>query len=108
MLTIETAGIRIAADLEQAEALANECLRAHALLMTSMMNLRLETGVAPYEGQIAVSRVQTAMNKIVEAQGDLAKAHKSMREGYIKITGGPDDPFKCPLASLGKVTSEAA
>ncbi len=98
MLDLQTAGTRIAEDLDAAERLANETLRAVARLQVSMMNARIDSDLTPYDGQIAVVRVQQASASLVEAQGNLAKAHKSMREDFIKMTGltPPEDGDRCP------------
>lgn len=97
MLTFEAASVRVTEDLEQAEILANEALRANARLMQSMMNLRIETDLRPYEGQIAVMRVQEATAALVEAQNALAKAHKSLRSDFQRITMHADDSDPCPV-----------
>lgn len=101
MLPINLAGKRIADDLDAAERLANESLRANAQLLLSMMNARIDSDLAPYDGQLAVSRVQQAIQQIVEAQNNLAKAHKSMRAEFIEITGVGDENRRCPMGSSG-------
>lgn len=93
---VEIIGRRVADNLAHAEDLANKSLHAHAALLQSMMDVRTQTDVAPYEGQIAVMRVQAAMSKIVEAQGEIAKAHKSMRADFCRITMIPDNGERCP------------
>ena len=99
-LPIELAGKRIADDLDAAERSANELLRHLALLQVSMMNARIDSDLAPYDGQIAVARVQQAQSQTVEAMGNLAKAHTSMRKEFIEITGYPDIG-RCPVEGLG-------
>jgi hypothetical protein len=96
MLTFEAASLRVTEDLDQAERLANEALRANARLMQSMMNLRIDTDLRPYEGQIAVVRVQEATAALVEAQNALAKAHKTLRADFIRISSHADDYEPCP------------
>lgn len=96
MLTIETASRRVTADLDKAENLANELQRAIAQLQLSMMNLRIDTDIAPYEGQVSVVRVQQAQAKAVALQSDLLKAHKGLRSDFTRITMVPDDGDPCP------------
>lgn len=108
MLTIEAAGVRIAAELEDAERLTNECLRAYARLQQSMMNVRLETDLPQYQGHTAVMRLQEAQKHQVEAMGQLARLHKSMRDDFLTITGLPETFGRCPTKSLSGVDSEAA
>ena len=96
MLTVELASQRVASDLERAEKLANELQRAIAHLQVSMMNLRIDTDIAAYEGQLSVVRVQEAQAKAVALQGDLLKAHKGLRADFCRITMIPDDQVRCP------------
>ncbi len=96
MLTFETASLRVTEDLDAAERLANEALRANARLMQSMMNLRIDTDMRPYEGQIAVVRVQEATAALVEAQNALAKAHKVLRSDFVRISSHADNYDPCP------------
>ncbi|WP_156170096.1 hypothetical protein [Aurantiacibacter luteus] len=93
---VEVMGIRVADRLATAENLANQTLRAFAALQQSMMDVRTDSDVAPYEGQIAVMRVQAAAGKIVEAQSELFKAHKSLRADFCRITMLPDSNSDCP------------
>lgn len=102
MLTLETAGQRVAVDLEEAERLTNEAIRAVAKLQTSMMNTRIDTELAQYEGQVSVVRVQQASGSLVEAMNHLAKAHKGMRSDFIRITCAPDDNERCPALETGE------
>ncbi|MWV27007.1 hypothetical protein [Aurantiacibacter rhizosphaerae] len=105
---VEHAGRRVAANLAAAEDLANQTLHAHATLMQSMMDVRTQTDVAPYEGMTAVMRVQSAMSKLVEAQADIAKAHKSLRDDFTRITAVPDDGTRCPTEKyIGAVKTAA-
>ena len=69
------------------------------------MNLRIETDIAPYEGQVSVVRVQEAQSKAVSLQTDLLKAHKGLRSDFSRITMVPDDGDRCPTnpAVVGKV-----
>ena len=108
MLTVETAGVRVAADLEEAERLSNECMRAFARLQMSMMNIRLETDLPQYQGHTAVMRVQEAQRAQVEAMGQLARAHKAMRDEFLTVTGMPDRLGRCPVSGKLEVAAEAA
>lgn len=107
-LSIQTVGRRVAENLANAEDLANQTLMAYAKLMQSMMEVRTKTDVGPYEGQIAVTRLQAAMSKIVEAQGDTVKAHKLLRTDFCKITMIPDDGTRCPTEPFVEAVKDAA
>ncbi len=108
MLTIEAAGARVASDLEDAERLTNESLRALARLQLSMLNVRLDTELPQYQGQLAVVRLQEAQKQMVDAMSNLTKVHKSMREDYLKITGLPDAPGRCPRGQIALAEKTAA
>ncbi|WP_340588350.1 hypothetical protein [Erythrobacter alti] len=107
-MSVECAGRRVAENLAFAEDLANQSLHAHAKLMQSMMEVRTRTEVAPYEGMTAVMRVQAAMSKLVEAQGEIAKAHKSLRSDFTRITAIPDDGTRCPTEPFIEAVKTAA
>ena len=100
MLTVENAGVRIAEDLETAERLTNECMRAYARLLQSMMNVRLDTDLPQYQGQTAVMRLQEAQKHQVDAMSHLARVHKSMREDFLQITNVADEIGRCPTTGL--------
>ncbi|WAT17934.1 hypothetical protein OZN62_13615 [Aurantiacibacter sp. MUD11] len=97
MLTVEAAGARVARDLEDAERMTNETLRAMSRLQMSMLNVRLDTDLPQYQGQIAVIRLQEAQKQMVDAMTNLTKVHKAMRDDFTKITGLPDEPGRCPV-----------
>ncbi len=107
MLTVEAAGVRIAHELEDAERLTNECLRAYAKLQQSMMNVRLETELPQYQGHTAVMRLQEAQKHQVDAMSQLVRVHTSMREDFIKVTGTVDRGGRCPTGGLLIGSSEA-
>ena len=99
-LSLQAAGVRIAEDLDVAEQSANECLRNLAKLQHSMMNARIDSDLAPYEGQAAVTRIQAAMANLVDAQGDIARAHAAMRKRFIELADIPDTNGRCPTAAI--------
>lgn len=107
-IPVEVLGRRVADDLAAAEDLANQTLQAHARLMQSMMEVRTMTDVAPYEGMPAVIRVQNAMSKLVEAQSDIAKAHKSLRDDFTRITAIPDNGERCPVSGSARLVQDKA
>tara|TARA_A100001391_G_scaffold78331_1_gene50551 strand:- start:11269 stop:11595 length:327 start_codon:yes stop_codon:yes gene_type:complete len=108
MLSVETAGVRIAAELEEAERLTNECMRAYARLQMSMMSVRLDTELPQYQGHTAVMRVQEAQKAQVEAMGQLARAHKAMRDDFLTITAIPDTIGRCPVNGVQEASVKAA
>ena len=108
MLTVEAAGVRVAEDLEAAEAAVNEAMRRVARLQLSMMNTRLDTELAQYEGQTSVVRVSQANAALVDGMNHLAKAHKQMRADFLRVTAGPDDYERCPARNLTELAIDAA
>ena len=108
MLSVETAGARVARDLEEAERFTNESLRALARLNVSMMNVRLDTDLPQYQGQAAVIRLQEAQKAMVDAMSHLTRVHKSLRDDFTKITGLPDEPGRCPTKKPAGLIEDAA
>lgn len=110
MLSLQTAGVRIADDLDKVERLTNELLRATAQLQTSMMNACIDSELSPHDGQLPLARLQQAQSQIVDARGNFLRAHKSMREEFIKrteVTAVPDTWVRCPTAQLQETTEAA-
>ena len=99
-MTVEIAGQRVKRVLESAERMTNETSRAYAELQTAMLDVRLETDLPQYQGQVAMLRLQEAQKLVIEAQGQLARVHKAMREEFIEVTAGPDEP-RCPIKPTG-------
>ena len=106
-MTVEIAGRRVKRVLEAAERSTNETSRAYAELQTAMLDVRLETELPQYQGQVAMMRLQEAQRHVIEAQGQLARVHKEMRDQFIDVTAGPDEP-RCPIGGDSLQEVEAA
>ena len=106
-LPLHAAGTRIAADLAEAERLSNEYVRCLARLQGSMMNARLDSEMEPYDGQIAVVRVQEAQSQAVQSQGNLFKAHTSMRSDFVRMADVPDVIGRCPTEGSANIAKSA-
>ena len=97
MLTIEAAGTRVAQELEATETAINEALRCVARLQGAMINARMDTGLAQYEGQPALARVGQANSALMESMNHVLRAHKGVRADFERVSAGLEDGDRCPL-----------
>ena len=91
-MTVPVAQMRIARDISAAEKALDEALIRHSSLFTTMVSARRETGVDPFVGHEALLRLAKSQQALLEAGGNLARVHGSLR-GVQKVLCGVDD---CP------------
>lgn len=102
-MPISVAHLRIARDLQQAEAALDEALMRQAKLLATMVGARRETGVSPFVGQEALMRLVKSQQAMVDAGGELARVHGRLSTIAVEHCGGND---KCPPAR-GSLTEDA-
>lgn len=96
------AQMRIVRDLREAEeALDNALLRQSALL-TTMIEARRDTEVAPFVGQGALMRLTKSHQGLVTAGTDLARVHSNLLQVQGDVLGYEECP---PQAAAGQQTS---
>ncbi len=100
MLTIPSAGLRFARELEEAEKLTNKTIASYAAIKQTMMATRLETEVPQYAAQDTLMRLQEAEQSLVKAMGQLARVHSGLRKEFIDVTNGPEVPGRCPASGV--------
>ena len=102
-MPLSVAHLRIARELQQAEAALDEALMRQAKLLATMVGARRETGVSPFVGQDALMRLVKSQQAMVDAGGELARVHGRLSTIAVEHCGGND---KCPPAS-GALTDDA-
>jgi hypothetical protein len=91
--------LRVARDLQDAEAALDEALIRQARLLATMVDVRRETGLAPFTGQDALMRLVKSQQAMVDAGGELARVHGRLSAIAVETAGGNDGcPPKAVLA----------
>lgn len=101
-MPLSVAHLRIARDLQQAEAALDEALMRQAKLLATMVGARRETGVSPFVGQEALMRLVKSQQAMVDAGGELARVHGRLTTIAVEHCGGND---RCPPAN-GALTED--
>ncbi|MBX9665312.1 MAG: hypothetical protein K5Q19_18475 [Novosphingobium sp.] len=92
-MPLSVAQLRIARDLQQAEAALDEALLLQAQLLQTMLGARRGTGVAPFLGQDALMRLLKSQQAMLDAGGELARVHGRLSTIAVETCGGND---ACP------------
>jgi len=104
-MTTNVAQQRISRDLKDAEFALDEALLRQARLLSTMVNARRETGVAPFMGQDALMRLVRSQQAMLNAGGELARVHGRLNDIAVE-TGVANDP--CPTPAFGLADLDAA
>ncbi|WP_206240895.1 hypothetical protein [Novosphingobium terrae] len=96
-MTISAATARLARQLPQAEQDIDQALMALTTLLNSMVAARSAEGVAPGTGEMAIQHVGKAIEGLISASGEVAKAHGRLRK--IHQETGLADIGDCPSGS---------
>jgi hypothetical protein len=96
-MTISAATARLARQLPEAEHDIDQALMALTTLLNSMVAARSAEGVAPGTGEMAIQHVGKAIEGLISASGEVAKAHGRLRK--IHQETGLADVGDCPPAS---------
>jgi hypothetical protein len=106
-MTASVAQQRITRDLHQAEHALDEALLRQARLLSTMIEARRETGVAPYMGQDALMRLVRSQAAMLNAGGEMARVHGRLNDLAVE-TGVANDPKPTPAFGLSDNAEEAA
>lgn len=94
-LNISAATARLAREVPQTEHNIDQALIALSNLMSSMVTARQIEGVAPGTGEMAIQHVGKAMEGLIAASGEVAKAHARLRKIYQETAGFDTDDVSC-------------
>lgn len=102
-MTTSVATARIARDLKNAEAKADEALLAASALMKTLVEARTATGVVPHTGQEALIRLARAQVSLIEGSTDIFRVHDHMSR-IGREMGIMDEEGSTPaLGSIGTI-----
>ena len=95
-LTIPIATARLTRMMQEAERTADQAAIDTSALIVETISTRsaFRDHEAARFAHPALARMQRAQEKLIAAQGELARAHAQMLEAY-RVTAGPDHPT-CP------------
>lgn len=96
-LTISSATARLARQVPQAEHDIDQALMALTSLLNSMVAARHADDVTAGTGELAIQHVGKAIEGLVTASGEVAKAHGRLRKIYQEYAQG--DLSDCPNGS---------
>ena len=91
-MTVPVAQLRIARDIRQAEAALNEALLRHSSIFTTVAEARLQTDVGAFAAQEALLRLAKSQQSLLDAGGNLARAHGSLLDVQRELGVGDDGP----------------
>ncbi len=107
-MTLSSATARLAREVPQAEHGLDQAIILMSSLLTSMVTARNIPGVAAGTGEMAIQHVGKAIESLVSASGEMAKAHGRLRKVYQETSIG--DVGDCPSGAVlhQEVTSLAS
>ena len=100
-MTVPVAQLRIARDIRQAEDALNEALLRQSSLFTTMVSARRETETDPFVGHEALLRLAKSQQALLDAGGNLARAHTSLLDVSRELGVGDDCPPEEPREPAG-------
>jgi len=93
-MTVNTALARLSRQVPQAEEDIDQALISLSSLLTTMVTARRDTATSGGNSQIAVQQVARAIEGLVTASAEMARAHGSLRK--VSVEKGIGDLEPCP------------
>lgn len=106
-LNISSATARLVREVPQAEHDIDQALIALSSLLNSMVVARNVSGVAAGTGEVAIQHVGKALEGLISASGEIAKAHGRLRKIYQETAQGDFSDCPPPSANLKSVVNSA-
>ncbi|MGB3796267.1 MAG: hypothetical protein WA957_08180 [Alteraurantiacibacter sp.] len=78
-MSISVARLRIAREIQDAEAKLDEALLGQTALLTTMITARRETNSDPFEGHTTLLRLHKSQQALLTAGGELARVHAGLK-----------------------------
>jgi hypothetical protein len=104
MMTREIAALRIGRSLNSVEDGLDTLIAEAGALLGTVTQARIATGAPASEGHRAIARLAALQNRLVEARGDVVRAHADLK----KIAETSDIPTECPdMATLETMPERA-
>lgn len=106
-MTVPVAQLRIARDIRQAETALNEALLRHSAIFSTVAAARLETDVGAFAAHEALLRLAKSQQALLDAGGNLARAHTSLLDVSRELGVGDDCPPEEPREPAGGYLAQA-
>jgi hypothetical protein len=97
-MTVQAALARLSRQVPQAEEDIDQALISLSSLLTTMVTARRDTATAGGNSQIAVQQVSRAIEGLVSASNEMARAHGSLRK--VSVEKGVGDTEACPTKGV--------
>ena len=95
-MNVPVARLRIARDIRQAEVALNEALLRNSSVFATVVSARIDTDVGPFAAQEALMRLAKSQQALLDATGNLARAHGSLMGVQREICGAEECPENEP------------
>lgn len=92
----------------QAEVAADASIAAVANLIARTVEARKQTGVCSAEAQPTLMRLNRALSRAIDSNGDIARAHGDLYERYDEVAGGDTHPYTETIAKEAMIKPAAA
>lgn len=102
-MTVPAAFARLTRQVPQAESDIDQALISMSSLLTTMVTARRDTGTSGAASQAAVISVSKAIEGLVDASTEIARAHGALRKVSVEKALG--DLEECPTTPTGLETS---
>ncbi len=107
-MTNSLASVRIARELKNAEAKADEAILAAASLMRTLVEARAASDVVGHTGQEALIRLARAQTALIDGSTDIFRVHDHMSK-IGREMGIMDEEGSTPvLGSIGGISDSVA
>jgi hypothetical protein len=93
-MTVPVAQLRIARDIRHAEDALNEALLRYSSIFSTVATARMDTDVGAFAAQEALLRLAKSQQALLDATGNLARAHGSLLDVQRELGIGDECPPK--------------
>ena len=101
---ISQASDQIQQEVVNTEASIDQALASLSVLMTAMVNARIDTGVPAATGQLAIRRLAKAQTALVETSNEILRVHSELLK--VGTEHAILDTHECPPAEGSNKTNK--
>jgi len=106
-MTVPVAQLRIARDIRQAEEALNEALMRYSSIFSTVAAARMDTAVGAFAAHEALLRLSKSQQALLDAGGNLARAHTSLLDVGRELGIADDCPPEEPREPAGGYLAQA-
>ena len=105
---VHTVAEDVSALIAKAELATDESIAAVANLIAGTAQARVRVGVLSAEAHPTLLRLQRALNRAIDSNGDLVRAHGELSHRYDELASGDTHPYTVKHAQAGMNQPAAA